>query len=119
MGKFLMLTLTVLFLLASSGCTDNGTPPEITGLIMDVEGGRILVVKDLEDAGTPYDEWFEAGNRAVWFTVTGNTVIRLSGKKVSPEELAKGQKIQVWAAGPLMESYPEQGEARQIVIMED
>lgn len=121
MHRFLWFTMFAV-LLTAAGCSvvlgsGENTPPEITGLIFSVDGNKILVVKGIENANIPYDEWFEAGHRAIYFTITGSTEIRYSGKKVSMEKLEKGQKVQVWAEGPLMESYPEQGEARKIVIM--
>ncbi len=124
MRKFLLFALFAVFLIATTGCAavsgaDEDTPPEITGLIFDVDGGRILVVKGIEDTRMSYDEWFEAGHRAAWFTVTDKTVIIRGGTEVSPEELEIGLKVQVWADGDMMESYPEQGGTRKILIMED
>jgi hypothetical protein len=124
MRKFLLFALLAVYLMAAAGCVavsgaDQDTPPEITGLIFDVDGSRILVVKGIENIDMPYDEWFEAGHRAAWFTVTGDTVIKSGGAAVSAENLEKGQKVQVWAVGPMAESYPEQGEAKIIIIVED
>lgn len=123
MRKFLLFIMFAV-LLTAAGCAvvsgaDEETTPEITGLIFAVDGNKILVVKGIENTDIAYDEWFEAGHRAIYFTITGSTEIRYSGKKVSMEKLEKGQKVQVWPVGHLMESYPEQGEARKVVVMED
>jgi hypothetical protein len=123
MRKYIQFTLLVFLLTALAGClavsgADEDTPPEMTGLIFDIDGGRILVVAGIEDANISYDTWFEAGNRAAWFAVTGDTVIKRGGKTVSADQLEKGMKVQVWAVGPMAESYPEQGEAKKIVIVE-
>jgi hypothetical protein len=121
MRKFLLLALSGLLLIAAAGCnvvsgTGDSSPPTISGLIFAVDGDRILVVEGIDSADIPYDVWFDAGNRAVFFTVTKDTVITGGGSKVSADKLQKGQKVQVWADGPLMKSYPEQGGAGKIVV---
>jgi len=39
-------------------------------------------------------------------------------RQVSFEALEAGQQVQLWFTGPVMESYPAQARARQIVIMD-
>lgn len=123
MHKKLFLVLIAVLLVVAAGCStatgaDTDSPPDITGLIYSVDGNTILVVDGIEDVNIPFDEWFDHGYRAVWFTAMGDTVIEIDGEEVSFDALAKGQKVQVWAEGGLRESYPEQGTAKKILVIE-
>jgi len=103
---------------AAAGCApaESGTPPTIIGVVNSTEGDTILVVEGIDRPGVPQEEWF--GKRAINFTITGDTVIERDGKPVSPDDFT-GLKVEVWADGPIAESYPEQARAGRIVILED
>ena len=67
---------------------------------------------------SPYDEWFEAGKRAIWFSIDNKTKIEYTdGKRASISDLKEGQAVEVWTDGATMKSYPEQARARKIVII--
>ncbi|MGM0689665.1 MAG: DUF3221 domain-containing protein [Bacillota bacterium] len=118
------LTLAVvLIMLAGAGCsTEQGEPgPEpgaepISGTVYSIEDGRILVVSGIEDVNIPRSEWFEQGNRAVYFAIEGDTVVELNSEQVDAGLIARGQKVDVYHEGFLAESYPEQGKALKVVI---
>jgi hypothetical protein len=46
----------------------------------------------------------------------GAAVRRVSGEHAHADELREGQRVRVWVAGPVMESYPVQGTVRLVVI---
>ncbi|MBW6462796.1 MAG: YobA family protein [Firmicutes bacterium] len=109
--------------MAVSGCAD-GVPEDnedmagpISGLIYTIEDSRILVIGGIDDVNIPQEKWFESGNRAVYFSITDETVIEVNGETVSAERLARGQAVDVFHEGFLAESYPEQGGALKIVIV--
>lgn len=126
MNKIIGLLLTALLavVLMMTGCgQDQGEPidsPEpIGGLIYAIDGNGILVVGGINEVNIPREEWFEAGNRAVYFAISADTTVELKGNPVSAERLARGQKVDVFHEGFLAESYPEQGGALLIVIVDD
>jgi hypothetical protein len=91
---------------------------DINGLIFTVEENRILVVADVVDVDIPEEEWFDRGNRAIWFSIDKKTVIEYSdAKRAAASDLKKGQAVHAWADGATMKSYPEQATAQKIVIV--
>lgn len=119
--RFLISVLASLCLIFS-GCTGAGDDPtdEISlhsGLIYSIEENRILVVHDLENVNIPWNSWFETGKRAIVFSITADTVIELDGEAVNPDQLERGQSVEVFYSGALAESYPEQGSADKVTII--
>lgn len=112
----LFLAATLLITLAAAGCSENYGDPDITGLIVAIEDRRILVVADLDEISTDFEDW--EGRRAIYFTVTNKTKIRIDGGKGSFEDLAVGRLVEAWADGAIAESYPEQAAAKKIVILQ-
>ena len=126
MKKFIGLFLAVLLVagLITIGCGEDraepiDSPEPIGGLIYAIDGNVILVVGGISEVNVPREKWFEAGKRAVYFTVTGDTIIEHKGETISAERLARGQKVEVYHEGFLAESYPEQGGALRVVITDD
>ncbi len=122
-SKLLVILLALLLFTALSGCAGNTaeepeTPGQdpVTGIIYLVEENRILVIGTLEDVNVPMDYWFERGYRAVYFAVEEDTVIETGDGQSTDEQLARGQKVEVYHEGFLAESYPEQGKALKVVI---
>ncbi len=94
------------------------TEPSILGLITSISGTEVRVEED------PQDPVFGgAGSNKGDFTVTGETeILRQQGEElipVSSEDLEVGQLVAATYAGPVLESYPSQGGARSIVILEE
>lgn len=121
-GKRLMFFVLALLCLMFSGCMTAGDDPvdEIShhsGLIYSIEENRILVVHDINSVNIPWNSWFEAGNRAIVFSITADTVIELEGETVSSDKLKRGQTVEVLYSGALAESYPEQGAADKVIIV--
>ncbi len=117
----IMLTLLVLM---SVGCKDSDDEPaaEISihsGLIYMIEDNRVLVVEGIESVNIPWNSWFEKGARAIMFSVTSDTIIGLNGEVVNAEFLERGQAVEVRYSGPIAESYPEQGGADKIIIIQE
>ncbi len=119
----LLITLLAVTMLAAAGCGGGEEDPAdavepISGLIYSIEENAILVVSDIDNVNIPRDEWFENGKRAVYFTLTEETMIEAEGEVVNVDQLARGQKVDVYHEGFLAESYPEQGGARKVVIID-
>ena len=127
MKKFTVLFLLffLITLILAAGCTAEqpAEDPEevkpISGLIYEIEGSTFLVVSGIEDVNIPRRLWFEEGKRAVYFAIDENTVVEQDGEPAGPDILERGQKANVWHEGFLAESYPEQGKAVKIVIIEN
>jgi hypothetical protein len=111
-----MAMLTVLVALCGCSPAQRWGEPAITGLVHSAEGTAILVIEGLERPGLPQEEWY--GKRAIYFTLTGDTVIERDGETVTPDHFT-GLKVEVWADGPIAESYPEQAKAARVVILEE
>ncbi|WP_029214673.1 DUF3221 domain-containing protein [Kallotenue papyrolyticum] len=85
---------------------------EISGQITQIDGERVLVE---EQPGA------QSGNK-IWFTL--NDATRILGRAgadlhdLTRSDLAVGQPVAAWAAGPLAESYPAQGSAAVILVLE-
>lgn len=123
--KKLLILLSLIMIFALSGCvsTSNKLPDrdsDAVGLIYDIdtEGRRILVVSDIESADIAYDEWFQAGKYAAYFKITEKTVINDNGAITDFSSLRKGQRVEIWHTGILAESYPMQGEAVYVNIID-
>lgn len=110
------VTLVIVLSILLTSCFAQ-TEPDIKGLIYTLDGNTFLVVEDVT-LDTSYDEWFDQGKYAISFRITDKTVIREGGKKVPITALKEGQVVEVWATGALAESYPLQGTAKQIVIVD-
>jgi|GEM_PF-1151365 len=123
----LSLVLTLALLGLAAGCSIPGIiepgvdygDPDITGLIYSVEEDQILVVAGIERVDIPYAEWFEGGKEAIQFRITEETVLQdVEGEELALADLARGQTVEAWADGALMESYPARGDARRVVVLQ-
>ena len=124
MKKLILMTGTLAMLVAATAAvalaqTEPETPAEepfgIVGSITSISGDSVLVEAD------PASQ-FE-GDKG-YFTVTEETgIFRLvGGDALAPatfEELEVGQLVEATYSGPILESYPPQGGAGSIVILED
>jgi hypothetical protein len=89
------------------------------GHITSISGDSVLVEEDPQDPVLG-----GAGSNKGYFNVTGETeIFRLvGGDAVAPatfEELEVGQLVSATYSGPILESYPPQGGAGNIVILAD
>ncbi len=123
MNKSILLGLVAVALVAVGFAffgsnSGSESDPEMTGVIFTRGEGQILVVVGLDDVDIPYDEMLELGKRAAYLEVTGKTVMEKEGKKIAFTDLQEGDAVRVWVTGHLAESYPEQGEAKRIVVID-
>ena len=118
MKKLLLLVSGFLLLLALTGCGSKTDSSSFIGLVFSVVDGRVLVVQGIESADIPYDEWFEAGNDAIIFTIDANTALRdAENKKMTRDKIEAGQRVEVLFSGAVMKSYPGQATADKIRIL--
>jgi len=89
------------------------TANDVQGFITDISGAMLLVEEN------PADEW---GSAKAAFTVTDETEIyRQQGDALLPamfDDLWIGQQVAATYIGPVAESYPSQGTAGSIIILE-
>ena len=119
MGVLFSLLIVILLSVGCGPEGSNGSPvddaPYIAGIIYTVENDHILIVDGIEDMDIA---WFEEGYPAVNFKITENTIIRgLDGSSILQQELESGMEVQAWVEGLVRESYPEQAEAKRIVVV--
>ncbi len=118
----MVLLVLALLCLVFSGCEKVVDDPadetsSHSGLIYSVEENRILVVEGIDSVNIPWNSWFEAGKRAIVFSITADTVIKLDKETVTADQLRRGQSVEVFYSGALAESYPEQGSADKVMII--
>ncbi|WP_221566888.1 YobA family protein [Alkalihalobacillus sp. TS-13] len=100
------------------GQSGNGAMPEedlweqsITGYIVDKENERILVLEGIEkeelEGFDPKNIHEYPSSGAYWFKVDSVDTYKI------------GQKVEVWPKGAIAESYPAQGTAGKINILEE
>ncbi|HVF02609.1 MAG TPA: DUF3221 domain-containing protein [Rubrobacteraceae bacterium] len=91
----------------------GGDGGSVRGTITDLSGSVVLVEADPSANSGPKG----------YFTVTDETeIVRLEDDQrvvASFEDLAVGQQVQTAYAGPIAESYPPQGSAESLVILND
>lgn len=104
-----MVPATAILALAQ---TEAGS--EVQGTITSISGSAVLVEENPAD---------ESGSAKGYFTVTGETsILRRSGDLQVPaslDDLRAGQPVIATYTGPVAESYPTQGTASSIVILEE
>jgi hypothetical protein len=113
MAATLMMVLTVTAPVALA----QMEPISYVGYITSISGNSVLVEEDPQDPVLG-----GAGSNKGYFSVTDKTeIFRLvGGDAVAPatfEELEVGQLVSAIYSGPILESYPPQGEAGSIVVL--
>jgi len=105
-----MLLVTATALALAQAEPGNG----VRGSITSISGAVVLVEENPAD---------ESGSAKGAFTVTGETeILRQQGDELVPaafDDLRVGQLVEATYVGPVAESYPTQGTAGSIVILED
>jgi len=107
------------------GCAE--TPPSEGPQGTDEEAdllGRIADVQPSQEAGTPGHILVDSpgdktADKYVVAVPEEALILQQEGedqRQMSFEALEAGQQVQLWFTGPVMESYPAQARARQIVI---
>jgi hypothetical protein len=110
-------TLTMVLTVTAPVALAQMEPISYVGYITSISGNSVLVEEDPQDPVLG-----GAGSNKGYFTVTGETeIFRLvGGDAVAPatfEELEVGQLVSATYSGPILESYPPQGEAGSIVVL--
>lgn len=116
MKKWLVLlaaSLVTLSVTAAVAVAQTESSNDIQGVITDIAGTVVLVEENPAD---------QSGSAKGYFTVTNETeILRQQGGALVPatfEELQVGQLVAATYTGPILESYPPQGGAGSIVILE-
>jgi hypothetical protein len=118
MRKYILLSTAVLIIIILVGFGRKTDSVTFSGLVFSVNDSQVLVVQDIESAEIPYEEWFNQGKNAVFFTVDNKTSLRdANGKKITLDQMEAGQQVEVTFSGALAKSYPAQGRADRISIV--
>ena len=112
-SMLLAAVLAVVLAVAAPALAQAGSANGVRGFITSISGSVVLVEENPAD---------ESGSAKGAFTVTDGTQIlsQQGGEQVPAafEDLAVGQLVEATYAGPVAESYPTQGNAGSIVILE-
>ena len=113
--------------LGAPACSDSPTAPTIPGIPPDITGRITSIVPTGSFSGQVLVEALpgqpNVGRKGL-VAINGSTVVFVlksgdaSGFDSNGEfrNLATGQWVRVWYAGPVMDSYPEQGTAATLVV---
>lgn len=105
------IILSMIIIIGLTGCASNNeSSPAAEGYIFQMSGDRVLILEHVTegDLGKTWNEIFENyQGRAIWLQTSDVT------------ELAVGQKVRYWVDGPVAESFPEQGTAERIEVIQD
>ena len=91
--------------------------PTIVGYVTEVEEERFLVAE--AEPGVYFDSLDELEGRKIYFSIVGDTEILFENEVVDFEDVSVGDLIHAWHQGPIMESHPEQTEAKKVLVLEE
>ncbi|NLX62988.1 MAG: DUF3221 domain-containing protein [Tissierellia bacterium] len=117
MKRLLILGLALVFAMVLVGCSGEaadtiGIRGEIKEIYTSEDGltiTGILVEGEVQD-----DTMYDSGS----ITINEDTEIYMGEEEVTPEELSVGLMVEIIFDGPVAESYPVQGTAKKIIIIE-
>lgn len=123
---FIVSSLVFVLFLITAGCTainnsqdkNNQASEPFTGMIYELDAGKILVVSEINDANIPREAWFETGKPAIYFHLKDSTIIEFEGNEIPKDQLARGQVVKVWPDGLIAESYPAITAAARIIVVD-
>jgi hypothetical protein len=103
-----MIVMLLGMMILIAACTSE---PDGEGYVFEIDDRRILVLESLqpEQLEMSWNDLFASGTyngRAIW----------LSGVDVN--KLVKGQRVQYWIDGAVLESYPEQAKAKKVKVLQ-
>ena len=110
----LLVTALAMAMVAAPALAQSEPANGVQGVITNISGVAVLVEEN------PTDEW---GSAKGSFTITDETeILRQQGDEQVPatfDDLQVGQLVVATYVGPVAESYPTQGTAGSIVILEE
>lgn len=119
MKKVLILGLVLIFAVALVGCNNGEATDETIGIrgeiteIYTSEDG-LIITGILVEGEVQEDTMYDSGN----ITIDENTQIYMGEQEISPDQLDIGLMVEIVFEGPVAESYPVQGTAKKITIIE-
>lgn len=117
MRRLWTLLLIILLSISIVGCSEE--PQDIIGIRGEIKEiykteDELSVTGILVEGEVQDDTMYDSGN----ITIDDNTEIYMGEEKISTEELETGLMVEVVFDGPVAESYPVQGTAKKITIIE-
>jgi len=118
MKRILILCLVLVLAVFAVGCSEETTADTIgiRGEIKEIfttEDG-LSITGILVEGEVQEDTMYDSAN----ITIDENTEIYMGEEKITVEELETGFMVEVVFEGPVAESYPVQGTAKKITIIE-
>lgn len=115
--KKLSLMIFSLILIASlfSGCSLN--KPELTGIILQIDGDRVLIASQLDE--NLYKDLSHLSVDNILSDEMENKIPYLGLiflKYKDANKFESGDYVDVYIDGAILESYPQQGSAKKIVL---
>lgn len=123
MRRTVMLALVLGLALGASACGPKlpTDPPGIEGLITNATAGdgSITLLVEVPEAEKPAPTSSYVGIDKASVTVTSDSLLYdTNGDPVEMSRLQKtGQRVRVWFTGPVAESYPVQGTASAVQLL--
>lgn len=128
---YILLGIVLLFALIFYGIhmISNGTDqpddeividkPDMIGNIYSLSEEKILVAEGIEgDVYTGDPNQFIG--EVIWLTIGENTeIIDENGLSIDFGRLTIGSRVEIWVDGPVLQTYPTQGIALRIVLIEE
>jgi hypothetical protein len=112
--KFILLAAMLVIVMATPALAQTEPANGVQGFITNISGAVVLVEVDPTD---------ESGSAKGDFTVTDETeILKQQGDEQVPatfDNIQVGQLVAATYIGPVAESYPTQGTAGSIVILEE
>lgn len=105
--------IMLLFSMLSIGCIQKD-PPDVIGTIIEKEtDSHVYIVwglKDSNEKSLTLNELTKLGRGAMHLFVEDKTLF---------DKLEKGQDVEVWLKGDILESYPSQATADNIIVIKE
>lgn len=128
-GVLFLVLLSALTILAACGQKGNpGEAPNNQGSGEEQPTAYKLIDKG-EVVSKEGDHWLitayvnknnDTSIDAFWLTINEDTLIQNSGgEAIAAEDIAVGVQVEAWSSGEVRESYPGQGDAAKIVMLDE
>lgn len=118
MKRMLILSLIIILAIISVGCSEESVETiGIRGKIKElyIVEDELTITGFLVEGEVQDDTMYDSAN----VSIGEDTEIYRNEKKINSEELEEGLIVEIIFDGPVAESYPVQGTAKKIIIIDE